>query len=376
MKKILLIAAAGFVAYGNTQAQTKNCLIEEFTSSTCPPCAGMNAWLDPLLNSKNANEPNSQLVVIKYQMNFPTKPSLDASYSSQQSQLRASYYISGLSSWGIPLHFTNGKWHDTAVGGGTNQTMVESELNSCKTGTAKMNITGSYTVKSISATEDSIFISITVTPTQTLTGSYNLMVGATERFYQNTNTATGHYTTQTDFYHVMRKMYPNASNGTTITNLTANVPQTFTFADKITIGNVTLNSNNWWSNPYDGSVVAFVEDRSLTPLRGTNRVMQAQAIHAQWATNVENVGNFKNIKVFPNPASNQVVVFFNLGQATAVSAEIYDMAGRLVTSVPAQQFGTSAEKMLISLDNVASGNYVLKLTSAQGSITQPLTVSK
>src|SRR5690606_34651158 len=129
MKKtlLLLFLAAGLGTSPFAEAQTKNCLIEEFTSSTCPPCAGMNAWLDPLLNGRNANKPNSGLVVVKYQMNFPS-PGSDASYNAH-GQSRASHYIAGMSSWGIPLHFTNGKWKDTLNGGGTNMNVVTNELD-------------------------------------------------------------------------------------------------------------------------------------------------------------------------------------------------------------------------------------------------------
>lgn len=375
MKKplLLLFLAAGLGSSPFAEAQTqKNCLIEEFTSSTCPPCAYMNAWLDPLLNNRNANKENSGLVVVKYQMNFPS-PGTDASYNAH-SQARASHYIAGMSSWGIPLHFTNGKWKDTLNGGGTNQNVVNNELDNCIGGPADLEITGHYYVKPVAPDKDSIFMEITITPSADLSGNYRLMVAATEEHYINNNVSTGHTTSQTDFYHVMRKMYPSA-NGTAITSFVNGVPQTFTFADEVTVGNVTKGSHKWWSNPFNGNLVAFVSDLSI-PVRTAANVLQAVAIPAKWTTNVKDVANFKNIRVYPNPAVNQTGIFFNLATPTEISVSVMDMMGRIVHQEPARPYGTSAEKIILPTDHLPNGTYMIRLSSALGEMTQKLMISR
>ncbi|MBS1774472.1 MAG: T9SS type A sorting domain-containing protein [Bacteroidetes bacterium] len=370
--KFTLLLAGVFSLYASNTMAQKNCVIEEFSSATCNPCASMNSWLDPLFTTNNANKVGSGLVVVKYQMNFPTYPNLDASYNAH-GQARASYYIAGMSSWGIPLHFTNGKWHDTATGGGTNSTMVQTEITNCKTGTPQVNITGTYKVKSLNATEDSIFITVTVTPTATLSGTYYLQVAATERFYVNNDPLKGHYTSQTDFYHVMRKMYPSAS-GTTVTGLTANTPQTFTFKDKITIGSVAINGFNWWDNPYDGNVVAFIEDHTPA-LRSAVRIMNGQVMPAQWVTGINTVSNFQNIKIMPNPSNTVAGVLFNVERSTNVNLIVTDMMGRTVyqsETVPADQ---NAQRILVPTTELANGLYNVTLRADDGSVlSQRLTV--
>jgi len=352
----------------------KTCVIEEFSSSTCVPCAGMNAWLDPLFKTNNANVENSGLAVVKYQMYFPS-PGNDASYN-QMGRDRANYYIAGMPSWGIPLHFTNGKYEDTFTTGpnmgGTDQTLVQPEITACKGGTAQVKLSGSYRIKSLSATDDSIFISVTVNPTATLTGTYYLIVDATERYYKN-NGAT---TTQKDYYHVMRKMYPGSA-GTPVTNLTANTPQTFTFADKITVSAApTQMSNTWWDNPYDGNVVAFLEDHTPT-LRAQTRVLNGVAIPAQWVTGVNTVSNFQNIKVMPNPATDQAVVCFNVSSPTNVSVNVTDIMGRTVYTVAPTTVGVNAQTIIIPTSEFANGVYNVTLRSDDGSqLSQRLVVSK
>ncbi|MBS1778226.1 MAG: T9SS type A sorting domain-containing protein [Bacteroidetes bacterium] len=377
--KITLLLASVLFIFANESNAQRICVIEEFSSSTCPPCAGMNAWLDPLFSSNNANVIGSGLAVVKYQMNFPT-PGTDASYNAM-AQARANYYIAGMGSWGIPLHFTNGKYEDTVMSGpsmgASTQATVTSELASCKTGTPKVNVSATYRVKSLDATNDSIFITVTVTPTQTLTGTYYLIVNATQSYYQNTQASTGHTTSQTDFYHVMRKMYPSAS-GTAITNLTANTPQTFTFADKISVASTypTQNSNAWWSNPYNGNVVAFVEDHTPT-LRAQTRIMNGYAAPAKWTTDVNSVNSIQNIKVVPNPASSQAFVFFNVNHATKVMLNVTDMMGKIVYHTDPQTVDMNAQRIEIPTANLANGLYNVTIRSEDGGeMTQRLSVAK
>lgn len=373
MKKSLLTLSALLAIGTAANAQTKNCLIEEFSSSTCGPCATMNAWLDPMLKTANANKAGSGLVVVKYQMDFPN-PGTDASFNAH-GDTRASTYIAGMTQWGIPLHFTNGKWEDTTATGGVNTTTVQNELTACKGGTADVDITGSYTIKAKNATTDSIFISITVTPKKTLTtGNYKLFVAATEEHYINNLAATGHTTSQTDFYYVMRKMFPDG-NGTSLASLTVNTPQTFTWKFEAVQGSVTQNSFKWWGNPYDGAVVAFVSDMSK-PVRAQANVLQAVAIPAAWATNVQDVANIQNIKVIPNPATDVAGIFFNLATPGSVAVNVMDLSGRVVYRQPAKQFGTGAERILIPTDNFANGVYIINLQTEKGSMTQRLTVEK
>lgn len=381
--KITLLLASVLTVFASESNAQRTCVIEEFSSATCGPCASMNAWLDPLFTSNNANIEGSGLAVVKYQMNFPGPNSviqhLDASYNAM-GQARANYYIAGMGSWGIPLHFTNGKYEDTVMSGpsmgAANQTTVTNELSSCKTGTPKVNLSATYRIKSLDATNDSIFITVTVTPTQTLTGTYYLIVNATERYYQNTDPNLGHYTSQTDFYHVMRKMYPGAS-GTPVTNLTANTPQTFTFADKISIAaKPTISSNTWWANPYDGNVVAFLEDHTPA-LRAQPRIMNGIAVPAKWTTDINNVNNFQNIKIIPNPANDVAFVCFNVNKPTNVSIIITDMMGRVAYRTNPQQVDINAQRINIPTSDLAAGTYNVTLRSDDGSqLTQRLSIVK
>src|SRR5690606_13596804 len=174
----------------------RNALIEEFTSSTCAPCASFNVTFDPLILANNVNKPSSNFNIVKYQMNWPA-PGNDVSYNNDGFQRRVYYQVSA-----IPDHFTNGK-----PGGSGNQT----EIDNAKLSPAYLTMSGTYTVKN-----DSIIATVTLTPNFTLTNAnFKLYMAATEEHYTN-NGAT---TSQKQYYHVMRKMLPDG-NGITINSFT------------------------------------------------------------------------------------------------------------------------------------------------------------
>jgi hypothetical protein len=347
---ILMSASSSVFAQ---QAPTKNCLIEEFTSSTCPPCKSFNQWFDPLLITNEANKPSSGLVVIKYQEDFPANPPLDYSYNSMVG-VRDRYYFTG--SWGIPAHMTNG--HDGT--GGSTATM-QTEINSCKGGDAKFAITGTYAVN----TSNAIDVNVSVLPTEDMTGTYKVHVATAELYYENLDNTNG----QKKYYHVMRKMYPNA-NGTTVTSWTANTAQAFTFTDNITVGNVTKGGYNFWDAPYNSNLIVFVQDEA------TKEILQAQAIPATWPTNVKNVANVGHVMVYPNPATEKVVVMFALNNASKVAVNIYDVMGRKVIAQPEQTFAAGAQNLTIATDALSVGTYTVKIETDKGFATQTLTIVK
>jgi len=353
MKSKFTLAAA-MLASVSVFAQ-KNCIIEEFTSSTCPPCASTNAWLDPLLTTNNANKTASGLVVIKYQMNWPANTPLDPSYNTHGATRRTYYGVSG-----IPDHYTNG-----GAGTGTSSATMQTEITNCKTGTADVTVAATYIVKKVSATEDSVIVTVTVTPTKTVAGNYTLQVGLTESYYNY----PGAYTPQKDYYHVMRKMYPSGS-GTALAALTAGTPQTFTFKDKVTIGNPVHPSFNWWVNPYGGHVVAFVQNNA------DKSILNSIAAQSKWAVSVDDLkNNVGNVTIMPNPATSQAAVFFTLNEKSNIHVNVVDAMGRSVYTENAA-YEAGSNRIILSTDAFAAGTYTVSLRSETGVVTERLVIAK
>jgi len=355
MKKVLLSFTAA-LAFVSSEAQTvpRNGFIEEFTSSTCPPCEYFNEFYDPWLVTRNANAPTSKHIVLRYQMNWPN-PGNDPCYNPHGNTRKTYYSVTG-----VPTHFIHGV---KGLAFNSPKPDLEAELDANIVGTTNVEITGTYTVKG-----DSLLMSVTVTPKADIAGSYKLRVAATNDHY----TYPGAATDQVEYYHVVRKMFPDAG-GTTVTNLKANTPQTFTFADKYVMktgATPTQGTFQFWLHPYNGHMVAFLQNDV------DKAVLQAVSVPAKWATNVNDLNKISGITVYPNPATDQVTLNFQLDKGLSVSVNVYDEVGRVVYTQAEQQMQAGAQTITIPTSKLANGNYFVKLVSEGVAQVERFSVAK
>jgi len=215
MKKVLLFFAAllCFLAV-SLQAQQRKVLFEEFTSSTCYPyCPQYNQLITPWL-TQNAEK----VVTVKYQMNGP---GAGDPYYTAEGGIRATYY----SISGVPSAFVNG----SKIGGSTINAMFTNTVNAINNGyaqPAEANIEGYFTVSGN-------MITITGSVTPLISGSgYRLFVIVNEKMTTGNKMTNG----ETEFHHVMMKMFPNG-NGTDVT-LTSGTPIPFTYTHNMSTTHV------------------------------------------------------------------------------------------------------------------------------------------
>ena len=172
----------------------KKPIYEEFTSSTCAPCAQFNQGFVPWCIT---NEDN--ITLVKYQMNWP---GTGDPYYTEEGGVRREYYGVGY----VPDLYVNGAQvatDMTAVQNAYNQGILEPGL--CKVA-AKHTLTGT-----------TINVDATVLPFADFSNvRIHIIV------FENTTTGNVASNGETEFHHVMMKMIPDA-NGTTA-NLTDRVP--------------------------------------------------------------------------------------------------------------------------------------------------------
>jgi hypothetical protein len=348
--------AADAVASNNTvtksfvtasKSVSRNGLMENFTSSTCPPCATKNATVDPFLLSISANTPSSKFNVIKYQQNFPS-PGNDVCYNTPAATRRTYYNVTG-----IPDHYTNGA-------DGT--TSDATEVAASKAEPAYMDITGSYIVK-----KDSLIADITITPYFSQTGgNYSVQMASLEQSYTN----PGATTSQKQYYHVMRNMAGDGS-GIPVTSFTDGVAQKFRWAYKYTTGTVTQGSNTFWGSPAAGNLVVFVQNNN------NKKVAQSQSFPAAWPASIENKNAvISQSSVYPNPATDHTSIAFKLESSANVGVQVLDALGRTVYSVASQKLDAGTQMFEINTTSFASGVYTIKVASDNGTITERFSVVK
>jgi hypothetical protein len=190
-------------------------LLEEFTSSTCGPCAANNPTIDAFVHNKF-----DSLVPIKYHMNWPS-PGNDPMYlyNPQQATDRRTYY--GINA--VPTVVMDGVVRPEYPY--TLPNSLPDAFNSRKTKGTPVNLS----VTNTRIPGDTIKADITLTISSNLpAGQYYMRVHAIERVvrYATPPGTNG----EKDFYDVFRRAYPN-SEGTQIPTTAG----TYTFTIKYPI---------------------------------------------------------------------------------------------------------------------------------------------
>jgi len=331
-------------------------LIEEFSSSTCPPCASFNSTFDPLCVTMAVNTAGTDINVIKYQMNWPS-PGNDRSYNSDGSTRRTFYGVSG-----IPDHFVNGLTSQISD--------LATQLTSSKALKSFIDMSVNYTVDT---TRNKMGVIVTVTPHFTKSGSYTVHTVVMDKYYENTTNTTG----QLKYYHIMRKCLPSGS-GHSVSAWADGVPQTFVDTGiAFTSGNYTLGTssyptqgdNKFWNNLYAGSeVVCFVQDNA------TKSVMQSVWSLPAGLMSVSTLAKVDGISVYPNPTKDAANLKFNLQEEGNVSVSVMDYTGKMLTEVVNENMTAGVKNVNINTKGMAPGNYIIMISANGGNRVERLTV--
>lgn len=317
-------------------------LLEEWTSSTCVPCANNNPTVDAFIESYW-----SSLVATKYHVGWPS-PGNDPMYlhNTTQSYDRRYYYnvnaaptvkIDGVVDPVYPY---------------TTPNSLEDAYNSRWASPIEISVTSSRPAP------DSIRSEVTVISYSALASqNHYLRVQAVERHvhYASPPGTNG----EADFFDVFRRSYPN-STGTLISNAVGT--QTFTFQYKI---------DPVWKDTMIYTV-AFVQNDVTKDVINAGK---SETTHY-----VVDVGddhtlpmNFALGSNYPNPFNPSTTIEYDLAENSNVELMVYNMLGQVVRTLIHEDRPAGRHKILWNgLDDrgqrVGSGVYVYRLRA--GSYTQ------
>ena len=235
MKRVILFLAVSIVVATVSRAQTNRVLVEEFSSSTCPPCAQTDPQIEKFETDKMA-----EICILKWHQNYPT-PSNDPYYSPAMFA-RANYY--GVT--GIPSLFMNGNDNLFAKYDWTCGPLSDSADRYCA---AMQNYYQMSVKHSHSIVGDSVIVWVTVTTGATVPSATDLNLGVVvaERFDQYRGANGRPYHTN-----VVRTTIPTLKSNGAINNpfnQAANTTQTYRYA--------TVISASW--NLSQLMAVAFIQ---------------------------------------------------------------------------------------------------------------------
>lgn len=307
-------------------------VFEEFTSSTCGPCATFNNnTLHPLLD---ANEGKYSLV--KYQMDWPG--SGDPYYTEEGGVRRAYYGVSA-----VPSLYTDGG------PGATNQIAFDNAYNK----PAMMSIDAAF---DLNGTVITLAADI---HTYVTYWDFTVHIAVVEKITTGNVGTNG----ETEFHNVMMKMMPDA-DGTTVSAIDG---ETVHLEESVDLANTFIEEYD------DLEVVVFIQNNV------TKEVFQSTI--AGIGVGLDETITNNNLKIYPNPFSKHTNIEFNFLKQSKISAVIYDLSGQEVT-VLADQIMDSGSHILQwnGTDNRGSklnpGFYFVKLTTSENTVTKRLILTE
>jgi hypothetical protein len=108
----------------------------------------------------------------------------------------------------------------------------------------------------------------------------------------------------------------------------------------------------------------------------TNLVEQAIVLSGKNTTSVAEVNAVSALKLYPNPASSQVSVEFELNENSQVTIAIVDLSGKIVGTAVSNQFNKGFNSVEIPTNDLLNGFYFVNIVSEKGAKTAKLSVIK
>jgi hypothetical protein len=345
MKKIITLVSLACISLTLSAQVTRKTLIEDFSSSTCGPCAGANA------NMESNVIPNiSNYTVIKYQQDFP---GTGDPYRTPEAVNRRYYYAIN----SIPRCELDGQWDGN---GGLLTTAI---FNGYQADPAFMTIN----ITSATYSGTSVSVSGIITPLMDYpAGTYRYHVVVTEK------QTTGNVGTngETEFYNVMMNMEPTQA-GNSMAVPTTNNP--ITFNKTITLPYSAPNSYTCChvEDMSDLRIVVFVQNNA-----------DKKVLQSEWqdiillGVNELNAAPEGVASVYPNPADNSATLTFKLANSTNAMVTITSAMGEVVYQNNLGTLSSGVTRHSLNTGNFADGIYNVTLQADGKSYTHKFVISR
>lgn len=304
MKKYILLSilllCIGIVGF----AQQRVVLIEQFTNSSCPPCASYS----PLVYDYANNNPSTSCV-IAYHTSFPYIS--DSMYwdNTIQSDQRVGYY----SVSGVPYSIVDGNVYDGP------STVFTSSISTTMGNRAAVAPKYAIQADDLMLNGNQLSGSFKFTSTNAANSGENLVahiVVIEKDVLKSAYAASPGNNSETHYEYVMRKMLPDA-NGLVLVNTAING------ADS-TLISWTLNKIK---SVDELRVIVFVQNNT------TKEVYQAQLFDIDQITSIKEEALTTSFSVFPNPAKDEITIVFE-NESNISLVVLYNSLGKVIYSKP------------------------------------------
>ncbi len=141
-------------------------------------------------------------------------------------------------------------------------------------------------------------------------------------------------------------------------------------------GLLTFSSHDLTPGLYTTDVVVQVDDYYGTEVRipVEMRVLRARATTAGSIDSESVVPESFAIGNYPNPFSSSTTIRLEIQEAGQVTINVYDMTGREVAVVANDHFSIGVHEFRFDANNLASGSYMLRVVTPHGQKTETMTL--
>ncbi len=304
-------------------------LAEEFTSSTCGPCASFNPGYKDLLDDNDANTATGRVTSVKYQMNWPA-PGNDPAYNQEAADRRVAYGING-----VP----------DVVYSGSNIPTSQGNIDIVKGIPAVVELDAEW-----SATGNYIQCDATVDALADLGANVVLHMAMIEKEISHNVQTNG----ETTFYHVFRK-FMDGSAGHTMANMMAGNTYTHYANSTISVNSAPAQgSYDFWVGTSNMDIIVWLQDNT------TGEVLQS-AYAAYTTSGVNEMDDMaRYIAVYPNPANEFAGVEIDLIDRSDVTLNVVNAMGQTVYT-DAQSMDAGTQKVELPTSTLSAGLYFVNV---------------
>ena len=143
-----------------------------------------------------------------------------------------------------------------------------------------------------------------------------------------------------------------------VTTSGTNRVKTYTYTLPATINGVNLDI-------YNIEVVAFISEGNQEIVTGAEYLLPAS---------VDEVNNGVDFNVYPNPATDNMQINFNLNDTKKVEIKIYNNLGAIVFSSIEGQLNSGNHTVEISVSDLAKGIYYMNLKAGENTISKKIVI--
>ena len=304
-------------------------LAEEFTSSTCGPCASFNPGYKQLLDANSANTETGRVTSVKYQMNWPS-PGNDPAYNQEAADRRVAYGISG-----VP----------DVVYSGSNIPTSQANIDIVKDVPSLANLSAEW-----SATGNYIQCDATVNALADLGSNVVLHMAMIEKQINHSIQTNG----ETVFYHVFRK-FMDGSSGHSMSNMTAGNTYTHYANSTISVNAAPAQGSfDFWIGTSNMDVIVWLQNTT------TGEVLQSA--YGKYTTSgineMDDVARF--IAVYPNPSNEVAGIELDLIDRSDVTLNLVNSLGQTVYT-SAKSLDAGIQKIEVSTASLSAGLYFINV---------------